>query len=270
LTSLVEKAQIEALLTISDIADVLSDDPNSDFHVYLDRLLPIMFELISDIRKAELAMITLSTLGDIIRNLKPAVLLRYTQMIMTAVMESYYGASTRRGLLFAYVNVFADLALQLGGPFSRFITGPNCELLLLLKDYARVIKSMSPDDAAAAYSSLLITCAGILVDLRELGNQAETDSKAYLIEIIVPFVEQMICSDVDLLMCDDLLRDAAGVVGDVAQLFGTVAKPALDKPFLPLLMSRSRRSILAFATAAWSTKLLEEALSIKLDLNLNK
>lgn len=245
---------MEALLTVSDIADVLSDDPKSDFQVYLDRLLPILFDLISDIRKAELAMITLSTLGDIIRSLKPAVLLRYMDTIQTAVMEAYYGASTRRGLLFAYVNVFADLALQLGGPFIRCITGPNCELLLLLKDYANVIKAMAPDDAAAAYSSLLITCAGILVDLREVGNRAESESRAYLIDIFVQFIEQMVYSDVDLAMCDDLLRDAAGVVGDLAQVFGAAAKPALDKPFLTLLMSRSKRSILAFATAAWSTK----------------
>lgn len=254
LVDLIEKAQIEALLTVSDIADVLADDPNSNFHTYFDRLLPIMFTLMADMSKAEVAIITLSTMGDVIRSLKAPILLKYFESIQKAVITSYYASSSRRGLLFSYVNVIADLALQLGAPYAKTITGPNCDVLLVLKDYAALIKTMHSDDAATAYSSLLIAVAGILVDVRELQDRSEVDSKAFLIDIFVQFVEQLVYSNVNLAMCDDLLRDASGVVGDIAQVFGAASKDALDKPFLSLLLSRSKKSILAFATATWSMK----------------
>ncbi|KAK2722426.1 hypothetical protein QYM36_002833 [Artemia franciscana] len=249
--------QEDAMMAVASLAEVLGED----FLKYMDAFKPFLYVGIKNVTDSAVCRAAIGIISDICRAMHAKVI-PYCNDIMSALVESLNNVNANALLKPEILTVFGDIALAIGAEFRIYL-----EVVLTTLYQASQAKVDRSDYDNIEYlnrlrESCVETYASIVQGLREeMGAPTPTFQMLYA---HVPFIVEFLASiaqDPD--RVDSLIHVAAGLVGDLCNVFGSGAANALDIPPIQELLGECRRSknTKIKSTAHWATKELKKSKS---------
>lgn len=185
--------------------------------------------------EAQLCTVTVGAIGDIARAVNKQ-LLPYCDDLMRALLELLQSPKVDRSVKPHVISLFADVALAIGGDFERYI-----QVVLGVLSQAGTVQINTDDEDMIDYintlrNSILESYTGIIQGLQASGKEG-------VIEPALPSIVQFLQrSAEDENRSGEVLKNAVGLIGDLAQTYHDKLVVVFNQPFVSKLIQEARQN----------------------------
>lgn len=222
-------------------ASFLLDAVGNYFTRYMEMFKPYLLVGLTNSAVPQLNLTSIGMLSDLSRNLGEDLLPYsndFMQALLTKLKEETYDKHAKAQIL----SVFGDFALAFGPKFEPWIA--TC--LDMLHQASQIQPADRSDFDLVEYCIKLRECAiegytGIIQGMKEKDGQPSRELNYLLprVPLIIEFI-RIVATDPDI--TDALLCSCCGLVGDIAENFGSSVAHLVQTPSVKELLSKGRRS----------------------------
>lgn len=231
--------QEEALMAVGAVATATE----VAFEKYMPHFRPFLSLGLSNYEEHQVCAVAIGVVGDICRALEGKVL-PYCDEIVHLLLRNLQNPALNRNVKPPILSCFGDIALAVGGHFEKYL---QVTMSMLVQASSTAIDANNPD--LVEYLNLLRegifeAYTGVLQGLRVDDKSAAFEPYVMgALELIRQVAEGIANGTTN----DEVLRAAAGVVGDLGSSLGarglkTVARQSPHKEYLKALLKEAKTS----------------------------
>lgn len=221
----------EALMAVGAIANAVE----GDFEKYMNHFRGVLTLGLKTYEEHQVCSVAVGVVGDIARALGPKIL-PYCDEIVQLLLQDLQNPLLNRNVKPPILSCFGDLALAVSGEFVKYL---NVVMTMLQQASTTTVDTNDidlVDYLNQLREGIFEAYTGIIQGLRS-DNQGD-QFLPYVNHVVsfVGFVSQ------DAYRTESVTRAALGVLGDLAHALGSKVKPALQQPFVKVLITECLNS----------------------------
>ena len=199
----------DAFMAIGAVADAVE----GDFDKYMEEFLPFLIQGLKSWDMFSVCMATVNILQDVLRALGERCV-KYSDTVMSAIMEGLQSPTTHRDLKIGYLNCFMDLAFAIEGRFIGYL--PQVMEVCMMAAQSH-FEDPTPEDEEwqqSARAAVLGCYSAFITGLMPSGQHGRFGD---YMQHVLAFINHVAA---DPHRAPEVTKAAAGLIGDVASAYG--------------------------------------------------
>ncbi|KAI8384226.1 armadillo-type protein [Radiomyces spectabilis] len=228
----------------------------ADFNRYVEPFMPILYQALQNPAEYQLCLIAVGIIGDICRALGKGATV-YCNNVMQLLVANLQSPVLHRTVKPSILSCFGDIALAIGDDFE-----PYLEVVMLVLQQAGSMRADTDNYDMIDYVNTLHE--GNVEAYVGIVQGFNGSAKISLLLQYIPYIFSFLKSiAIDPHRSDSLTRAVVGLLGDLAEAFGSQIKQFLQEEWIPVFLREVRVSrhfgTSTKETSRWAKEMIKRA-----------